>query len=324
MIAWGLLQMGRRAAPPACVPDNSVAPPSLASAPFSAPPLPGLVRPRVYAISPSSTRGGDGDGSQCPVQHSGAGRRPPSSEAKGGGSGGSGGERGGACPVKHGDGTGGGGGGSSGKVSSSGSSSSSSSGGGCPVKHGGASAFPSAASSASSNAPGGSYDVGAERINPTNQMPGNQQDAPFPGQQGELSTDREASTIAKGGDSADGVTWEYPSSQQFYNALMRKGKGENVKEEDVDAVVAIHNNMNERAWNRLLIWENEHCAECPSGPRLARFLGRPDDLTPKAWAKNWLGYGKPFDRHDWFIDRCGKEVSVGVGWGRGWGVGGRG
>ena len=97
MIAWGLLQLGRRAAPPAGIPDDSVSPPSLASVPFSAPLLPGLVRPRVYAISPSSNRGGDCDGSQCPVQHSGAGR-PPSSEAKGGGLGGSGGERGGVVP----------------------------------------------------------------------------------------------------------------------------------------------------------------------------------------------------------------------------------
>ena len=22
----------------------------------------------------------------------------------------------------------------------------------------------------------------------------------------------------------------------------------------------------------------------------------------------WFGYDKPFDRHDWIVDRCGKEV----------------
>ena len=27
------------------------------------------------------------------------------------------------------------------------------------------------------------------------------------------------------------------------------------------------------------------------------------DLTPMARIKGWLGYGVPFDRHDWHIDR---------------------
>ena len=43
------------------------------------------------------------------------------------------------------------------------------------------------------------------------------------------------------------------------------------------------------------------------GPRLARFVGRPKDLSPKARFLNLLGYRLPFDRHDWFVDRCGKE-----------------
>lgn len=25
--------------------------------------------------------------------------------------------------------------------------------------------------------------------------------------------------------------------------------------------------------------------------------------------RSWLGYELPFDRHDWVIDRCGKEVT---------------
>lgn len=44
-------------------------------------------------------------------------------------------------------------------------------------------------------------------------------------------------------------------------------------------------------------------------PKLYRFLGRPDDLSPKAWFKHRvLGYKRPFDRHDWYIDRCGQKV----------------
>lgn len=38
-------------------------------------------------------------------------------------------------------------------------------------------------------------------------------------------------------------------------------------------------------------------------PRLRRFLGRPHDLSPKARIKSWLGFGFPFDRHDWVVDR---------------------
>ena len=37
--------------------------------------------------------------------------------------------------------------------------------------------------------------------------------------------------------------------------------------------------------------------------------GKPDKASPKATIKSWLGYEKPFDRHDWTIDRCGKEVN---------------
>lgn len=44
-------------------------------------------------------------------------------------------------------------------------------------------------------------------------------------------------------------------------------------------------------------------------PKLYRFMGRPDTLSPKAWfMHNLLGYRKPFDRHDWSVDRCGKKV----------------
>jgi len=37
-------------------------------------------------------------------------------------------------------------------------------------------------------------------------------------------------------------------------------------------------------------------------------MGRPDELSPKARLKTWFGWIAPFDRHDWTIDRCGKEV----------------
>ena len=43
-------------------------------------------------------------------------------------------------------------------------------------------------------------------------------------------------------------------------------------------------------------------------PRLLRFQGRPDDITPKALVKMMLGNPLPFDRHDWIVDRGGNEV----------------
>lgn len=68
----------------------------------------------------------------------------------------------------------------------------------------------------------------------------------------------------------------------FFNALRRKGKGEDVSEDDVETIVAVHNNMNERSWADLLEWEALHQDTCCS-PRLSRFIGKPNDLSPKAW-----------------------------------------
>ena len=44
----------------------------------------------------------------------------------------------------------------------------------------------------------------------------------------------------------------------FYNALKRKGKGDDVEEADMKMIVAIHNGMNERAWKDVLEWEKAH------------------------------------------------------------------
>jgi hypothetical protein len=43
-------------------------------------------------------------------------------------------------------------------------------------------------------------------------------------------------------------------------------------------------------------------------PALRRFTGNPYKLSPKAQLKSATGYGFPFDRHDWFVDRGGKLV----------------
>uniref|UniRef100_A0A7S0WSL6 Holocytochrome c-type synthase n=1 Tax=Pyramimonas obovata TaxID=1411642 RepID=A0A7S0WSL6_9CHLO len=125
-----------------------------------------------------------------------------------------------------------------------------------------------------------------------------------------LSIERVASTIPKdeftpSHQSKTDPVWVYPSEQMFYNAMKRKGWQPN--EVDMPSVVAIHNAVNERCWHEILTWEHLHASACPS-PTLNKFEGRPKDYSPKARLLNWLGYKLPFDRHDWYVNRCGEEV----------------
>eukprot|EP00658_Telonema_sp_P-2_P036032 TRINITY_DN26125_c0_g1_i1.p1 TRINITY_DN26125_c0_g1~~TRINITY_DN26125_c0_g1_i1.p1 ORF type:complete len:394 (-),score=80.01 TRINITY_DN26125_c0_g1_i1:377-1558(-) len=161
--------------------------------------------------------------------------------------------------------------------------------GGCPVRH---------------KKEGKVYNVYSEEIDPTNMMPQPNQGI-APGQQYPLSTERVDSTIPKGGTES---TWSYPSPQMFYNALVRKNKGENVQEEDVSVIVAIHNNMNEKTWKEVMSYEHHCHPGSVDQVKLLKFIGRPDELSPIARIKSWLGYGIPFDRHDWTIDRNGTLV----------------
>ena len=86
---------------------------------------------------------------------------------------------------------------------------------------------------------------------PANQMPSPQQ--PFP-----LSTTRESSTIPKADEDS---TWEYPSPQMFWNAMLRKGwkwEKDDLSPEDMEHIIRIHNMNNERAWQEILKWESFH------------------------------------------------------------------
>ncbi|KAA8493688.1 Cytochrome c-type heme lyase [Porphyridium purpureum] len=155
------------------------------------------------------------------------------------------------------------------------------------------------------------YDVCSQELNPDNMMPATPNQLPSPGQTVPLEIGREVSSIPKGHATTgaeQSERWVYPSPQMFYNALKRKGKADDVKEHDMDVVVRVHNNMNERTWKEVLEWERRfHCTECDA-PSLVRFQGKPDQLSPAARAWSWLGYEKPFDRHDWVVDRCGTQV----------------
>ena len=91
-------------------------------------------------------------------------------------------------------------------------------------------------------------------LNPLNQIPNLAQER-APGQTTELPLEREVSSIPRAKDSSK---WEYPSAQQFYNALVRKGW--ETPEEHVQTMVDIHNFLNEEAWQEILKWEPPYVA----------------------------------------------------------------
>ena len=118
-----------------------------------------------------------------------------------------------------------------------------------------------------------------------------------------LPTDRTSSSIPRASSSQ---TWTYPSPRMFYNALLRKGY--DTRAEDVEVMVQVHNFLNEQVWAEVLKWESEHKSICGE-PKLKRFMGRPQDLSPRArFFSTFFGSPRPFDRHDWTVDRCGTEV----------------
>lgn len=112
----------------------------------------------------------------------------------------------------------------------------------------------------------------------------------------------------KKSDGPQDENWEYPSAQQFYNALVRKGW--ETPEEHVEMMVLIHNFLNERAWQEVVDWEKLAGTDT-SQLSLARFTGRPGTLSPKARWYQWMGWlmpstynaEPPFDRHDWVVQR---------------------
>ncbi|KAH0946106.1 hypothetical protein HN011_002546 [Eciton burchellii] len=145
-------------------------------------------------------------------------------------------------------------------------------------------------------------------INPLNMMPpANQQ--PAPDQPFSLPTNREISSIPKA-TGQEGEFWVYPSQQMFWNAMLRKGwrwKKDDISQKDMDDIIKIHNANNEQAWQEVLKWEALHAREC-GNPKLRNFGGKASEYSPRARIRSWMGYELPFDRHDWIVDRCGKNV----------------
>ncbi|XP_028290213.1 holocytochrome c-type synthase [Gouania willdenowi] len=144
-------------------------------------------------------------------------------------------------------------------------------------------------------------------IDPTNMMPPPNQ-TPAPDQPFDLSVKREESSIPR---HSQDKKWVYPSEQMFWNAMLRKGwrwREDDLAAPDMTNIIKIHNRNNEQAWEEILKWEALHAHECPCGPSLKRFGGKAKEYSPRARFRHWMGYELPFDRHDWIVDRCGKEV----------------
>ena len=146
------------------------------------------------------------------------------------------------------------------------------------------------------------------KLNPLNYMPSNLSQSRAPSQSVYLPVERETSSIPRG--DAD-TNWEYPSPQQMYNAMIRKGY-DDTPQDAVESMVAVHNFLNEGAWLEIVGWEQrfsrglfhgwDYCkrgeaafestaradAATPQ-PRLLRFQGRPREMTPKAKVLQALG-----------------------------------
>lgn len=157
------------------------------------------------------------------------------------------------------------------------------------------------------------------KLNPLNYMFANISQERAPNQTVDLPVDRETSSIPRGDTQGN---WEYPSPQQMYNAMLRKGYTD-TPQDAVESMVAVHNFLNEGAWTEIQGWERifgrglkEGWEKCRRGeeniameaakeefmgrsnstappPRLLRFQGRPQELTPKARMLQMLGWVYP-------------------------------
>ncbi|CCC71644.1 hypothetical protein NCAS_0H03340 [Naumovozyma castellii] len=118
------------------------------------------------------------------------------------------------------------------------------------------------------------------------------------------ASNREISTIPRTGTEQN---WIYPSESQFYQAMKRKNWNPDLK--DMQTVVPLHNSINERVWHYIKNWEKDAGGDACGGIKLSTFKGDSHKWTPRAWIRyNIFQMSKPFDRHDWQIDRCGKTI----------------
>jgi len=108
--------------------------------------------------------------------------------------------------------------------------------------------------------------------------------------------------------------WVYPSEQQFFHALRKKG-WDHVEASSVPSVLEIHNTINERTWKQVLEWEDTMDLDLSpkeTDLKLVRFQGRPKDMSPQAfiWTKLLRWSDPPFDRHDWYVQKQPRSTTA--------------
>jgi len=168
--------------------------------------------------------------------------------------------------------------------------------GGCPVAHG---RSEPAASGSARPASSGAAAAAAH--------PFQQRQQHFPGLLPEGEEVPENAIPAAGrGNSDDGKSWLNPSANQLFRALMRKDKP--IEASDASSVAAVHVAVTDNTWQCILEYEKLHAKSCPQGPTLSRFQGMDGIYSFKAQIMMRLWGMRPFDRHDWYVNRCGKEV----------------
>ncbi|CEP64860.1 holocytochrome c synthase CYC3 LALA0_S14e00914g [Lachancea lanzarotensis] len=183
----------------------------------------------------------------------------------------------------------------------------------CPVTH--ESAPKNAKSSTTDGCPVLHGSDPQDGLNPLNHIPANLSMERQSHQILELPKDRTTSSIPKGSEET-GEFWEYPSPQQMYNAMVRKGKidpntGEEIPEDAVESMVFVHNYLNEGCWQEILDWEKKYIEDTNVEPKLLQFMGKPTQYSPRArWFNflgtvfpTWFSSELPFDRHDWTVLR---------------------
>lgn len=187
----------------------------------SSSPTPSTPHPATSSSSTSSTfypaTSSESSSAGYPVDHSAFAKHPQASSFAPA-----------SCPVDH---------------SPANSAQSSSSAANCPVDHASLSKSASAPPAQCPVQPSGTLD-------PRNHLPVLTQER-SPSQTTDLPTERTASSIPRDGTG----NWDYPSPQQFYNALVRKGW--ETPESEIETIVQIHNFLNEKAWEEVQKWEGE-------------------------------------------------------------------
>jgi hypothetical protein len=107
------------------------------------------------------------------------------------------------------------------------------------------------------------------------------------------------------GNSEDGAHWVNPTPMQLFRAIRRKEM--DIQEEDALEVAFTHATVVDFTWQLIEEYEGKYRQQCPN-IALKRFEGKYGQHTMKSWLTEKAFGLTPYDRHDWWIDRCGTEV----------------